>query len=117
MSRYVELATGLMIGLLIGFTMHPSSATAQSYFIRWGKEEVTPIVIVEPSFGQFIPKGGSALQASWRKDEVTPMCLVKTAIGGFVPVEGNPIGNSWTKDEVKPYSLVVPVIGGFAPAR
>jgi hypothetical protein len=114
MKRASLLSIGAVFGLLAGLSMGHRSVAAQS-FIAWDKEEVLPVVIVEPSIGGFVPKGRSGLQGSWSKDEVTPMCPVKPAIGGFVPTEGMTIGNTWTKGEVRPFVAVRPSLGRFVP--
>ena len=104
---------GSFFGLLVGCT---GTLVAQSV-VRWQKEEVTPMVIVEPWLGRFVPKDGTALQASWNKSEVVPVCFVKPGIGGFVPTEGSAIGNVWSKQEVKPFIAVEYFSGHFQPVQ
>jgi len=113
-----QLAAGIVVGVLIGVGVE--ALVAQSS-VRWSKSEVLPIVIVEPTMGQFKPKDGSLIQASWGKDEVTPMCLVEpVGTNGFFLPAGSPTGNTWNwwrKDEVKPFLPVEYSLGGFVPSE
>lgn len=112
-----KLWIGLLVGILIGTLLRPDSALAQ--FINWSRDEVVPIVIVEPSLGSFIVKGGSVLNGQWSKSQVVPLVMVKPFLGGFVPADGSPAtGNTWRKDDVRPYVIVKPgLVSGFVPAN
>jgi len=81
----------------------------------WKREEVTPVVLVKPGVGGFVPVEGNAIGNNWRKDEVKPVVLLKPGIGNFVPTDGNLIGNTWRKDEVTAVVIVEPGNGGFVP--
>lgn len=114
MNRSIHLTIGIAVGLLIGSSIGHRTASAQSV-VTWAKSEVIPIVIVEPSYGHFVPKGASYAHVSWTKDEVTPMLSVQPAYGVFE--DGSYDRNTWTKDEVKAYVSVKPSYGQFVPAQ
>jgi len=104
-------------GLLIGVTMNPVTVLAQ--FIQWNRDDVVPVVFVEPSIAGYVARGASALQGTWTRDKVVPLIQVKPgAVGGFVPVSGSQIGNTWSKDQVRPFVIVRPnTFGAFEPAN
>ena len=88
-----------------------------SFGISWQKGEVTPVCIVEPSFGGFVPSGGSSF-VTWTKSQVLPVCYVtpESIGGGFVPAGRSSFGSSWNKDQVTPMCIVKPDFAGFVPS-
>jgi len=109
----IGATAGLVLGIFAG------AAGAQS-LITWSKREVLPVVMVEPSIGGFVPRGGSGLQATWSKAEVVPMIIVEpTMLGDFAPKGESPLfGNVWRKEAVKPFLQVeVTPLGQFSPSK
>lgn len=104
----VSLVLGILIGMVLAIPLY-------AQIVSWGKDQVTPVVLVEPGIGGFRPVQGSAIGNTWPKDKVVPMCIVKPGIGGFVPKEGTSIGNTWSRDAVRPVVMVQPAMGRFVP--
>ena len=42
-------------------------------------------MLVKPGIGGFVPMEGSAIGNTWSKDEVTAVVIVEPSTGGFVP--------------------------------
>jgi hypothetical protein len=112
-ERLLLFIAGVLVGIGLSCVL-VTPALAQ--FIRWSKRDVTPIILVRPGIGGFVPVQGSSIGNIWRKDDVVPMCQVKPSMGGFVPVEGTSIGNTWEKEKVRPFILVKPDLGEFVPS-
>ena len=104
-----------LVGLCCGLVVLGTFAAGATVGFNWAKDEVLPVVLVEPSIGGFSPVEGSSIGNRWSKSEVKPVLLVKPGIGGFEPMEGISIGNTWPKDEVVPVILVEPELSGFVP--
>ena len=110
----------LIVGIVVGLAINPTYALAQ--FLQWDRQDVVPVIFVQPSTAGFIPQGGNALGPTWNKDKVVPLILVRSNnLGGFIPANGgygSMIGNTWQKDDVRPFIIVKPgPVGGFIPAN
>ena len=117
-----DRVTALGIGVVLGVTSGIAIAVplAAQMGISWAKEQVVPVVIVEPVIGGFAPVEGTKIGNTWRKEEVVPVCLVKPApMGGvgFVSVQNPLYFYHWDQHEVKPYVEVKPSFGVFVPAQ
>jgi hypothetical protein len=103
---------GAVFGGLLGAIL-----TAQT-LERWRKPEVTAVVLVKPSMGNFVAANGTVLDGTWSKDEVVAMCPVKSSIGGFVPTNGTVLDGNWSKSQVRAVVFVQPDhLGNFEPVR
>lgn len=112
--RKKNLFSIIIIPLLIGICC---LAIGAGVGISWTKSKVTPVVIVEPSYGGFKAIGRNSSVNKWTKAQVKPVLLVKPRLGGFVPYTGSTIGNKWTKNDVTPVMLVEPKYSQFIPMR
>jgi hypothetical protein len=43
--------------------------------------------IVKPGIGGFVPKEGTSIGNTWSRDDVRPVVMVQPAMGRFVPGE------------------------------
>ena len=102
-----------MILVLLSIVVVP--ATAQ--MISWTKNDVTPIVLVKPSYSGFVPTQGNTYGIVWTKDQVVPMIIVKrNYLNRFEPLDGGYLHN-WSKSEVTPIVYVVQTGYGFIPEK
>ena len=92
-------------------------AIGASIGISWTKTEVTPVVLVKPAIGGFVPVEGDSILIRWTRAEVTPVLLVKPGLFGFVPREGGGVADRWSKQDVLPVMFVESSSGNFVPSR
>jgi hypothetical protein len=85
--------------------------------IQWSKSEVTPVILVKPGIGGYVPTEGNSIGSVWTKKEIKPVLLLKPDVFGFVPREGNTIGEIWSKNDVIPVVLTEPTTSGFIPSH
>jgi hypothetical protein len=114
-KRFLSFLAGVLIGLLAGTLV--AVPLAGQMGISWRKEQVTPVVIVEPGVGGFSPVKGTKIGNFWSKEQVLPICSVKPSLMGFIPTEGGGLLYNWRKEEVKPTIEVTPSLGQFVPAQ
>ena len=104
----------IIIPLLIGICC---LAIGAGVGISWTKSKVTPVVIVEPSYGGFKAIGRNSSVNKWTKAQVKPVLLVKPSLDSFVPYTSPTMGNKWGKNDVTPIMLVEPKSSQFIPMR
>lgn len=106
----------LAFGFLAGLVVNPKPVFAQ--FIQWTRDDVVPVVLVEPSLGRFIARGTTAVAGTWSRDKVVPLLLVQSNnLGSFVAA-GAGYGPTWEKDDIKAFIFVKPTpLGQFVPAN
>ena len=101
--------------ILVLLTIVIVPATAQ--MISWTKSEVTPVVLVKPSYAGFVPVEGATYGIKWAKNQVVPMVIVKAGyLNRFEPLNGGYMLN-WSKSEVTPIIYVIPAGNDFIPAK
>jgi len=110
MNRFkLTVFVALMLNAILLFTLGAAVG------ITWTKSEITPVIIVKPGIGGFVPMEGSPIGNIWSKSDVKPVLLLKPSIGGFVAREGIGLDNTWKKKDVIPVMLVATSQGGFVP--
>lgn len=117
MKRSFTIPAAFVAGAFMALWLRglPASAFQLSY---WTKDQVSAVVLVEPTVGGFAPAHGSKLGNLWPKEKVVPVLVVKPKplLNAFVPENGSSIGNFWSREQVKATVLVQPVPEGFIPA-
>lgn len=114
-NRFLSFFAGVLIGLLTGAVVAVPLAAQMG--ISWRKEQVTPVVMVEPGIGGFSPINGTKIGNFWSKEQVVPICSVKPSLMGFIPTESGELLYNWRKEEVRPTIEVTPSLGQFVPAQ
>lgn len=102
--RPAAIAVPVLVGVC-------SMAMGAAVGINWRKSEVTPVVLVKPDSGEFVPVERRYSTMTWKKGDVQPVVVVKPFSGGFVPCQGISISQSWKKEDVQPVVQVEPWLG------